>query len=70
MQNHILLKSGEVENLRFLSKCVIQQRMKVNSFFLETLDYIKNATITMNKENSKYRSSTVERTQPSTNHER
>ena len=66
MEDHIRLKTGEVENLRFLARCMLEQKTNVDRFFLQGLEYIKDVTAALNKENSRFKAN-VERTRPSTN---
>lgn len=43
LRNHIQLKTGEINNLRFLARCVLDQKDNLDKFFLESIDYIKLA---------------------------
>ena len=38
---HIEQKNMELKNLRFLSRAILQQKAEVDSFFLDSVDYIK-----------------------------
>lgn len=38
---HINLKTNEVNNLRYLARCILSQKGELDKFFLETIELLK-----------------------------
>jgi hypothetical protein len=39
------MKTNEVNNLRYLARCILSQKSELDKFFLETIEYLKEAPL-------------------------